>query len=481
MSIADSLLELNALTATPQDVVQNRARIEAILKREAKLAEVEVLRYFVAARGAAMVPVLADELRARDPKARFATLGQIDLFTDRGAAAKLLRGVFKDPDSRVRSHARKIARALGLADVALRDTRFTPRGKIKRTTPGAFNPTGWAFGVYGRQRRRAKPREDMESAGLPYLDSVDGVLALLGVPSEDALRPLMRAGAGPGSPYVEFEIPKATGGVRTITAPRAPLRKVQRTILDAILAKVPTHDASHAFTKARSIVTNAAPHQKKRVVVKLDLVDFFPSIHHRRVVGLFEQLGYGNAVAKQLASLTTFRPKNAGGETAWPGLLPQGAPTSPAIANLVARRLDRRLAALAKKSQATYTRYADDLTFSFDEEPKSLGRFLWWVDQICQQEGFVENTKKRRVLRAKSQQRVAGIVVNDGLHLPRAERRRFRAILSNVAKHGLESQARGRDDFAAYLRGYAAFWNMVEPQRGAAVLKQVEALLAGKA
>jgi RNA-directed DNA polymerase len=478
MSLADSLLELNALTATPDDVVVNRARIEAILKGAAKLAEADVLRFFVASRGAALFAVMGDELRARDPKARLATLGQIDLFTDRGGAAKLLRVVFKDPDSRVRSRARKLARALGLADVALRDTRFTPRGKIKRTTPGAFNPTGWAFGVYGRKRRRPKPREEMAASGLPCLDGFDGVLALLGVPSEAALRPLMRPGAGPGSPYVEFEIPKATGGVRTITAPRAALREVQRAILDAILSKVPTHDASHAFTNGRSIVTNAAPHQKKRIVVKLDLVDFFPSIHYRRVVGIFEQLGYGASVAKLLASLTTFRPKSKENRTIWPGLLPQGAPTSPAIANLAARRLDRRLAALAKKSGAAYSRYADDLTFSFEQEPQSLGRFLWWVDQICQQEGFVENTKKRRVLRNKSQQRVAGVVVNDGLHLPRAERRRFRAILANVAKHGLESQARGRDDFAAYLRGYAAFWNMVEPQRGGAILEQVESLLA---
>jgi len=134
--------------------------------------------------------------------------------------------------------------------------------------------------------------------------------------------------------------------------------------------------------------------------------------------------------------------------------VPQGAPTSPAITNLICRRMDARLSALAKKVGATYTRYADDLTFSFQKDPGEalkLGRFFWWIDQICQQEGFTENTKKRRVFRKSAQQRVTGIVVNEHLAVPRAQRRRFRAILSNVKKNGLEAEARGKDDLEAWL------------------------------
>jgi hypothetical protein len=138
--------------------------------------------------------------------------------------------------------------------------------------------------------------------------------------------------------------------------------------------------------------------------------------------------------------------------------------------------MDARLAALAKKSGAHYTRYADDLTFSFDAEPKTLGRFLWWVDQICQQEGFAENARKRRILRKKSQQRVTGIVVNSGMFIPRRDRHRFRAILQRVKKNGLEAEARGRKDFRAYLLGFAAYVKMVQPELGAKWVTEVKAL-----
>src|SRR5262249_23925357 len=142
-----------------------------------------------------------------------------------------------------------------------------------------------------------------------------------------------------------------------------------------------------------------------------------------------------------VAGLTTYRPK-IGKTVVWPGMLPQGAPTSPALANLACRRLDARLDKLAAKYEATYTRYADDLTFSFAKQPEiRIGRFLWFVDAICEQEGFLERPDKRRILRNKHQQRVTGIVVNNGVHVPRVDRKRFRAILHNCAKHGVKSQA----------------------------------------
>lgn len=127
---------------------------------------------------------------------------------------------------------------------------------------------------------------------------------------------------------------------------------------------------------------------------------------------------------------------------------------------------------------AAYTRYADDLTFSFRAEPeRGVGRFLWWVDQACQQEGFVENSRKRRVLRASRQQRVTGVVVNSGLFVPREARRRFRATLANCRKHGVESQARGRERFREYLIGYAAYVKMVQPELGEEMLREARALL----
>jgi RNA-directed DNA polymerase len=103
---------------------------------------------------------------------------------------------------------------------------------------------------------------------------------------------------------------------------------------------------------------------------------------------------------------------------------------------------------------------------------------LWWIEVICEQEGFLERPDKRRVLRANHQQRVTGLVVNAGVNVPRADRRRFRAMLHNCAAHGVASQARGRDDFTAYLAGYAAYVHMVDPALGRAWIDEVDRLLA---
>jgi retron-type reverse transcriptase len=160
---------------------------------------------------------------------------------------------------------------------------------------------------------------------------------------------------------------------------------------------------------------------------------------------------------------------------------PQGAPTSPALSNLVCRRLDARLAGLAARKGAVYTRYADDLTFSFRKDPGGLGRFRWWVDQVCHQEGFFVNERKFRVIRAAQRQLVTGLVVNDELRVPREARRRFRAVLFNCRAHGVASQARGNPRFGDYLRGFASYVHMVHPEEGEELLRQVDALLGPEA
>src|SRR5262249_48873412 len=159
-----------------------------------------------------------------------------------------------------------------------------------------------------------------------------------------------------------------------------------------------------------------------------------------------------------------------------------GAPTSPALANVVCRRLDARLAKLSAEVDARYTRYADDLTFSFADEPEiPLGRFFWWVDQICQQEGFNENVKKRRVLRPHMAQRVTGIMVNDGVKVPREARRRFRALLARCRKEGIDrvAEALGRPRLVAEMYGFAAYVQMVQPDLGARLADEIRALAPG--
>lgn len=389
------------------------------------------------------------------------------------AQARIARRLVKDPASVVRNRVRRLIERGMFREVAL-----------PATPDGDWDATGWLVGTEARKHRHGK--KVLARYGLPPLNHVGQLRQLLNIRSEQQLGFFLVASDHDDGPYTCFTIPKADGRERDICAPKKQLRWVQRRILSEILDRVPAHDAAHGFVRGRSTVTNAARHQGAKLLLKFDLMDFFPTIHYFRVIGLFASLGYavGNArfqkeddgkqIAPTLARLCCYTPDPAQFGSA---RVPQGAPTSPAISNLVARRLDARLTGLAKRNNGVYTRYADDLTFSFQHRDVALGRFRWWVDQICHQEGFFINQKKFRVIRASQRQLVTGIVVNDVLRVPREERRLFRAILHNCRTHGIESQARGRKDFSSYLRGFASYLNMVHPEEGAEMLRQVEELL----
>ena len=470
MDLVGLLLELKPLLADPE---ANFDHIVSLLEQHQGLAEYEVARFYVSR---SWLEPVAHRLKSVDPRERLRAVRLIPLLFARANAAGQLRRRVKDPDPRVAAAARAAVRELGLADVSPPDTRADPPRHPGPTAIGGWNPTGWSFGLYPGMRGPVK-RKPPATGPLPVLRTCTDVAALVGVEVEE-LDALMRPGSEAGSGYVEFDAPKRSGGVRRLCAPRAKLKAAQRAILDGILAHLPTHPAVHGFVTGRSTVTNAAPHVGATVVVRVDLEDFFPTVHYRRVKGLFATHGYNDEVASTLAGLTTWRPRLPDGTVVWPGVLPQGAPTSPAIANLVCRRMDARLTALARKAGANYTRYADDLSFSFREPPERLGRFLWWVNAILQQEGFAENAAKRRVMRQGGRQRVTGLTVNQQVSIPREERRRFKAILANCRQHGVESQARGRPDFAQWLRGYAAYVRMVHPELGERWQREVKELLA---
>ena len=343
--------------------------------------------------------------------------------------------------------------------------------------------TGVSAGLTAQHSDAAK----LTAAGLPVLHTGLQLAEALGMPVS-VLRWLTfhRRGAALVH-YHRYGIPKKTGGVRAISAPKKKLASAQQWVQDRLLTKLIVDDNAHGFVRQRSVVTNARPHVNKPVVINLDMRDFFPTITFRRVKGLFVKVGYGEAVATVLALLCTEPPrvdveidgtrlKIALGER----VLPQGACTSPTLSNVLCRRLDRRLAGIARSVGFAYTRYADDLTFSGDDAGESAF-LIGSARTILQAEGLRLNGEKTRVMRRGRRQEVTGVVVNVKPTVARDEVRRLRAILHNCARFGLASQNRQQHhDFATHLTGKVAWVNMVDPPRGAALAVLLQrALLVG--
>ncbi len=271
-------------------------------------------------------------------------------------------------------------------------------------------------------------------------------------------------------------VPSPTRPCRLLEIPKPRLKRSQRWILDEILALLPVHDASHGFVPGRSIVTNAALHTGQEVVVRFDLKDFFPSVPASRVRGVFAKLGYPQSVSRLLMGLcTTVCIEDI--EFTDPKLyelcerphLPQGAPTSPALANLCAYRMDCRLAGLAKRFGATYTRYADDLTFSGGHELRRTQlRLRKWVIRVVTEEGFTLNAAKTRVKSQSDRQTVTGLVVNVKPNVRRRDFDLLKAILTNCVRHGPASQNREKlPYFRAHLQGRVAFVASIHAAHGA--------------
>ena len=277
---------------------------------------------------------------------------------------------------------------------------------------------------------------------------------------------------------------KRDGSARLIESPKQHLKILQRFLLAKILDHIPPHSVAHGFRAGRSIKTFAEPHSNRHIVLKLDLKDFFPGTFRARILAIFMTAGYPEAVARLLTGLCT--------NSVPPGVistcpaavsatqrrrmkllyqrphLPQGAPTSPALANLAAYRFDCRLAGLAKAADAHYTRYADDLVFSGDKGfAAMIDRFYIQVCAIALEEGFEVHTRKTRIMRRSVAQRAVGLVLNSHLNVSRDSFDRLKAILHNCVVHGPDGQNRdGVADFQAHLAGRIAHVEMINPTRG---------------
>ena len=224
--------------------------------------------------------------------------------------------------------------------------------------------------------------------------------------------------------YHEATLPKRGGGVRTLHIPDPATMALQRTLLRRLLAKLHADPAACGFEAGKSIVDHAAPHVGRAVVVTCDLKDFFPSVTAKSVDYYFRRIGWDAEAAALLTRLTTHPPSEG-----TPGL-PQGAPTSPRLSNLLMHGVDYTLAKAAARRGFRYTRYADDLAFSSaEDDPHAVRDLVRHVERVVRRAGFRLNPRKTRILRRHQRQMICGLVVNDRLNLPRKVRRELRAAL----------------------------------------------------
>lgn len=253
--------------------------------------------------------------------------------------------------------------------------------------------------------------------------------------------------------YHQFNIPKRSGGQRIIHAPDAKLKETQRPILRRLLSRVSVHPAVCGFERKRSIVTNALPHVNRALVLRMDIKDFFRATSDTRVQDYFRAIGWSKEAAQILTELCAYK-----------GGLPQGAPTSPRLSNLINYRLDARLTAAAKKYNAVYTRYADDLTFSFSEDvPEHTHACIRIVKQALSDEGYELHTRKKLYVRRRhDRQQVTGLVVNRSVQLPRRTRRWLRAVEHHLANGRAASLTQ------AQLDGWHSLQAMIKKQAGQA-------------
>jgi RNA-directed DNA polymerase len=293
--------------------------------------------------------------------------------------------------------------------------------------------------------------------------------------------------------YSYVTIPRRAGPPRVLERPKSRLKAIQRRLLREILDRIPVHDAAHGFTRGRSAITHAGEHTGQRVVVALDLEDFFASVQAARLFGIFRTAGYPAPVAHTLTALST----NIAPATLWHTLprpadpaqvgahyrlgrrlatphLPQGAPTSPALANLAAFSLDRRLTGLAASVHARYSRYADDLVLSGSLLLlRRANEVRATIAQIVRVEGFAANERKSMLATRAGRQKVCGIVVNERPNLQRDEYDTLRAIVHNAAVRGPAGENRNQvEDYRAHLLGRIAWVGALNPARGAKLRRE---------
>lgn len=292
----------------------------------------------------------------------------------------------------------------------------------------------------------------LEKNGMPIIFDIKHLSLLLKIKHKDLLSYIYSS----ENAYHTIEIPKKTEGIRTIEIPSFQLKEIQICILSDILESIKLSAHANAFVKGKSIVDNAKKHINKKYVVTFDLVDFFTSIKFDRIFKIFYYYGYTKEVSFALSRLVTKE-----------DYLPQGSPASPYLSNIICIKLDKRLSRLAECIECDYTRYADDITFSGNE---NLLDYIEVIQKIIRDEKFCINERKTRIQSQYYRQEVTGLIVNKGLKVNKKYKQYLRQQIYYCKKYGIDNHldkinctASGYRD---HLYGMAYFIKMVEEKEG---------------
>lgn len=314
--------------------------------------------------------------------------------------------------------------------------------------------------LFGQPIRIAIPAELADEAAL---------LAYLGLGAAE----LRKIWYYRGRMYQHFSIAKGPNKIRMISAPDRRLKFLQRMLADKLTELYRPRHPVHGFVAERSVKTNALVHLRRRFVVNIDLKDFFPTISENRIEGVLTSLSINDRVAKIIARICCNN-----------GHLPQGAPSSPVLSNMICFRLDKNLMGLAKEARCFYTRYADDITLSGHQPPTALfetalpsaGRFspdlfAPKLRDVFQQNGFAINPDKAHYADRKSRRIVTGLKVNELINVDRRYVRNIRAALHSIEMLGIKDANKkfhetygGSSDLAAHLRGKISFLTHIKGQ-----------------
>lgn len=287
--------------------------------------------------------------------------------------------------------------------------------------------------------------------GVPIIFEKQHLSHLMGI-NEKTLNSIIN---NPERYYRKFNIKKKKGGIREISSPYPSLLMCQKWIYKNILLKDKPHEACHGFTPGKSIITNAKNHINSKIILKLDLKDFFPSIPINWIIKYFQSLGYANNVAYYLSAICSFEKK-----------LAQGASTSPYISNLLLKHLDERLSSLSNKHMLRYTRYADDMCFSGGH---ISANFTMTVREIINNFGLNINEDKTSLLINAKKRIITGISIKQNeIAVPREYKRNLKNELHFISKFGylehITHQKIKNPNYLLILIGRINFWLQVEPE-----------------